>query len=87
LGYPNMVLRSSELFGKLLRQRVGGRVCYLVNMALHVVPSFQALSARGEFSAEDKKRLNRIASLFGIDSGPDTHLTVVTPVQSRAKAS
>src|SRR4029453_16391919 len=41
LGYPNMVLRSSELFGKLLRQRVGGRVCYLVNMALHVVPSFR----------------------------------------------
>ena len=47
----------------------------------------EALSARGEFSAEDKKRLNRIASLFGIDLGPDTHLTVVTPIQSRAKAS
>ena len=47
----------------------------------------EALSARGEFSAEDKKRLNKIASLFGINSAPDTHLTVVTPIRSRPKAS
>ena len=41
LGYPNMALQSSKLFGKLLRQGVGSRVCYLVNMALHIVPSFR----------------------------------------------
>ena len=29
----------------------------------------QALGARGEFSAEDRKRMNEVARLFGVDAG------------------
>ena len=29
----------------------------------------QALGARGEFSAEDRKRMNEVAQLFGVDAG------------------
>jgi pimeloyl-ACP methyl ester carboxylesterase len=48
----------------------------------------EVLSARGEFSAEDKKRLDEIARLFGVDSGLATapNLTVV-PMPTQAKAS
>jgi pimeloyl-ACP methyl ester carboxylesterase len=48
----------------------------------------EVLSASGEFSAEDKKRLDEIARLFGVDSGLATapNLTVV-PMPTQAKAS
>ena len=45
----------------------------------------QVLSATGEFSAEDKKRLSEVAKLFGLDGGV-THLRKV-PKEPQAKAS
>jgi Protein of unknown function (DUF3141) len=48
----------------------------------------EVLSARGEFSAEDKKRLGEVARLFGVDAllGAAPNLTVVPPA-AQAKAS
>ena len=45
----------------------------------------QILSARGELSAEDKKRMSEVAKLFGLEGGV-THLRKV-PKQPQAKAS
>ena len=45
----------------------------------------QVLSARGELSAEDKKRMSEVAKLFGLDGGI-THLRKV-PKEPQAKAS
>jgi pimeloyl-ACP methyl ester carboxylesterase len=45
----------------------------------------QVLSATGEFSAEDKKRLSEVAKLFGLDGGV-THLRRA-PKEPQAKAS
>jgi pimeloyl-ACP methyl ester carboxylesterase len=45
----------------------------------------QVLSARGEFSAEDKKRMSEVAKLFGLDGGV-THLRKV-PKEPQARAS
>lgn len=45
----------------------------------------QILSARGDFSAEDKKRMSEVAKLFGLDGGV-THLRKV-PKEPQAKAS
>jgi hypothetical protein len=49
----------------------------------------QALSARGEFSAEDSKRMDAVARLFGVDAGTAPNLAVVpsAPTQAHAKAS
>jgi hypothetical protein len=45
------------------------------------------LGARGELSAEDSKRLNEVARLFGIDGGLSRgHLREV-PKKPQAKAS
>jgi hypothetical protein len=48
----------------------------------------EVLSARGEFSAEDRKRLETVAHLFSVDPGLSTapNLTVV-PLPTQAKAS
>jgi hypothetical protein len=45
----------------------------------------QILSARGELSAEDKKRMSEVAKLFGLEGGV-THLRKV-PKEPQAKAS
>ena len=45
----------------------------------------QVLSARGELSPEDKKRMSEVAKLFGLDGGV-THLRKV-PKEPQAKAS
>jgi hypothetical protein len=49
------------------------------------------MSARGEFSAEDKERMLRIARAFGVEEAPPMvpNLTVVasTPKEAQAKAS
>jgi pimeloyl-ACP methyl ester carboxylesterase len=45
----------------------------------------QVLSARGELSAEDKKRMSEVAKLFGLEGGV-THLRKV-PKEPQAKAS
>jgi hypothetical protein len=51
----------------------------------------QVMSARGEFSAEDKERMLRIARAFGVEEAPPMvpNLTVVasTPKEAPAKAS
>jgi hypothetical protein len=51
----------------------------------------QVMSARGEFSAEDKERMLRIARAFGVEEAPPMvpNLTVVasTPKEAQAKAS
>jgi hypothetical protein len=50
----------------------------------------QALGARGEFSAEDRQRMNEVAQLFGVDAGSGVarNLALVpsadTPVQAKA---
>jgi hypothetical protein len=46
----------------------------------------EVLSARGEFSAEDKKRLGSIAQLFGVEaaSAPPNLTVVPMPTQARA---
>ena len=47
----------------------------------------QVLSARGELSAEDKKRIGEVARLFGLEAGgTQPHLREV-PKKSQAKAS
>lgn len=43
----------------------------------------QALGARGEFSPEDNRRLDKIARLFGVETGP----AAIVPLPSQAKAS
>ena len=49
----------------------------------------QALGARGESSAEDIKRMETVARLFGVDAGTAPNLAVVpsAPTQAHAKAS
>jgi hypothetical protein len=49
----------------------------------------QVLSARGEFSADDRQRILRIAKLFGVDEKGSTvqTLSVVPPARKQAKAS
>jgi hypothetical protein len=51
----------------------------------------QVMSARGEFSAEDKERMLRVARAFGVEEASTTvpNLTVVpsTPKEAQAKAS
>jgi hypothetical protein len=51
----------------------------------------QALGARGEFSAEDRQRMNEVAQLFGVDagSGAARNLALVPSAgtQVQAKAS
>ena len=49
----------------------------------------QVLSVRGEFSATDKERLQRIAKLFGVDekSSSVQPLSVVASSRKQAKAS
>ena len=50
----------------------------------------QALGARGEFSADDRQRMNEVAQLFGVDAGSGVarNLALVpsadTPVQAKA---
>ncbi|MFY9598608.1 MAG: hypothetical protein WAR02_00050, partial [Pseudolabrys sp.] len=47
----------------------------------------QVLSSRGEFSAEDKKRMDEVSRLFGLEGGGTrTHLREV-PKKPQAKAS
>ena len=51
----------------------------------------QALGARGEFSAEDRKRMNEVARLFGVDAGspaaPNLALVPSAGAHGQAKAS
>jgi hypothetical protein len=51
----------------------------------------QALGAIGEFSAEDKKRLDAVARLFGVDAGlaaaPNLAIVPSSQTQPQAKAS
>ena len=51
----------------------------------------QALGARGEFSAEDSKRMETVARLFGVDAGtaaaPNLAVVPSAPTQAHAKAS
>jgi hypothetical protein len=51
----------------------------------------QALSARGEFSAEDKERMQRVARVFGFDEASTAvpNLTVIASArqETQAKAS
>jgi len=51
----------------------------------------QALGARGEFSVEDRKRMNEVARLFGVDAGspvsPNLALVPSTGVHGQAKVS
>jgi hypothetical protein len=49
----------------------------------------QVLSARGEFSAEDQERIERVAGLFGADerSSAARNPAVVTPFRPEARAS
>jgi hypothetical protein len=50
----------------------------------------QALGARGDFSAEDTRRMNEVARLFGVDAGPAArNLALVPPAgpEIQAKAS
>jgi len=50
----------------------------------------QIMSARGEFSAEDKERMLRIARAFGVEEASTTvpNLTVISSArQEQAKAS
>ena len=48
----------------------------------------QALSARGEFSAQDNERMQRVASAFGIDDASTAvpNLTVITSARQEAQA-
>ena len=49
----------------------------------------QVLGARGEFSAEDKKRMSEVARLFGVDAGsaaaPNLALAPLASTQARRK--
>ena len=51
----------------------------------------QALGARGEFSAEDRKRMNEVARLFGVDAGspasPNLALVPSAGAHGQAKVS
>jgi hypothetical protein len=51
----------------------------------------QALGARGEFSVEDRKRMNEVARLFGVDAGspasPNLALVPSTGAHGQAKVS
>ena len=49
----------------------------------------QVLSVRGQLSAEDRERVQRIAKLFGVDDKTSTAqtLSVVSPARKQAKAS
>ena len=46
----------------------------------------QALGARGEFSAEDRKRMNEVARLFGVDAdSPAPNLSLVPSAAPTAR--
>jgi hypothetical protein len=46
----------------------------------------QALSARGAFSDEDNKRMQRIARAFGLDEPTVPNLTVIASARQEAQA-